>query len=286
MLRDAKDRPFFLAVGFLKPHLPFIAPKKYWDLYRRDEIPAAPNPVAPEGAPKSALPDWGELRAYDGIPRTGPLSEAQARLLKHGYYACVSYMDAQLGRVLDELDRLGLRETTVVVLWGDHGWKLGDHGAWCKHTNFEIDTHAPLICTAPGRAGAGTSSRALVEFVDIYPSLCELAGLPLPPHLEGTSFAPLLDAPGRPWKSAVFSQYPRGPLMGYTMRTDRYRFTRWLAKDGTESARELYDHQADPLENRNVAGAPANQALVAELAERMQAGWKAVQAAPAGATQP
>jgi arylsulfatase A-like enzyme len=282
MLRAAKDKPFFLAVGFLKPHLPFIAPKTYWDLYRRDAIAAAPNPFAPDGASRFALPDWGELRAYSDIPRTGPLPEEQARVLKHGYYACVSYMDAQLGRVLDELDRLGLRETTVVVLWGDHGWKLGDHGAWCKHTNFEIDTRAPLICAAPGRKGAGRPSRALVEFVDLYPSLCELAGLPLPPHLEGTSFTPLLDAPDRPWKPAAFSQYPRGPVMGHTMRTDRFRFTRWIAKDGTESARELYDHRADPQENRNIAEAPGNRAQVAELTAQMQAGWKAARATVTG----
>jgi arylsulfatase A-like enzyme len=210
MLRQAKDKPFFLAVGFLKPHLPFVAPKKYWDLYRRDEVPVAPNPFAPKDAPKIALTDWGELRAYEDVPRVGSLTNEQARTLKHGYYACVSYMDAQVGRVLAELDRLGLREHTVIVLWGDHGWKLGEHGAWCKHTNFENDTHAPLICRAPGQKAPGRHAKGLVEFVDIYPSLCELAGLPLPSHLEGTSFAPLLNAPEQPWKTAAFSQYPRG----------------------------------------------------------------------------
>ncbi len=279
MLRRAKDKPFFLAVGFLKPHLPFVAPKKYWDLYRRDEIPMAPNPFAPKDAPKIALTDWGELRAYEDIPRLGPLTEDQARTLKHGYYACVSYMDAQLGRVLAELDRLGLREQTVVVLWGDHGWKLGEHGAWCKHTNFENDTHAPLICGAPGQKAVGRHTQALVEFVDIYPSLCELAGLPLPSHLEGTSFASLLDAPQRPWKKAAFSQYPRGGgVMGYSMRTDRYRLTRWLNRNGTEAARELYDHQNDPQENANVADRPENKAVAEELTKQMQAGWKAVRA--------
>lgn len=278
MLRQAKGKPFFLAVGFLKPHLPFIAPKKYWDLYRRANIPMALNPFPPKHAPKFALVDWGELRAYEDIPRLGPLTEEQARTLKHGYYACVSYIDAQLGRVLAELDRLGLREQTVIVVWGDHGWKLGEHGAWCKHTNFENDTRAPLICSAPGQKAAGRHSRALVEFVDIYPSVCALAGLPLPPHLEGTSFAPLLDAPDQPWKAAAFSQYPRGrQVMGYSMRTDRYRLTRWLKPDGTELARELYDHQADPQENENVAERSENQALVEGLTRQIQAGWKAVQ---------
>jgi len=279
MLRAAKDKPFFLAVGFLKPHLPFVAPKKYWDLYRGEAIPMAPNPFPPKNAPKLALPDWGELRAYEDIPRVGPLTEEQARTLKHGYYACVSYMDAQLGRVLAELDRLGLRERTVVVVWGDHGWKLGEHGEWCKHTNFENDTRAPLICSAPGQKAAGRHSRGLVEFVDIYPTLCELAGLPLPSHLEGASFARLLDAPETEWKRAVFSQYPRGrQVMGFSMRTDRYRSTRWLKRDGTELARELYDHQVDAQENENVADAPGNKALIAELAQQLQAGWRAVPA--------
>ena len=275
MLREAKDKPFFLAVGFLKPHLPFIAPKKYWDLDRREEIPMAPNPFPPKNAPDVALTTWGEMRAYQDIPRVGPLSMEQAKTLKHGYYACVSYMDAQLGRVVAELDRLGLGDRTVIILWGDHGWKLGEHGSWCKHTNFENDTHAPLICSAPGQKAPGRHSRGLVEFVDIYPTLCELAGLPVPEHVEGASFARLLDTPDAVWKTAVFSQYPRQrQVMGYSMRTDRYRFTRWLKKDGTETARELYDHQADPLENENVVDDPARQKLVEELTRQMQAGWK------------
>lgn len=278
MLRDAKqkEKPFFVAVGFYKPHLPFIAPKEYWDMYRREDIPAAPNPFPPENAPKTALTNWGELRAYEDIPRTGPLTDEKARLLKHGYYACVSYIDAQIGRVLEELDRLQLRDRTVIVLWGDHGWKLGEHGAWCKHTNFENDAHVPLICAAPRRESPGSHTRALVEFVDIYPTLCELAGLPLPSHLEGTSFAPLLDSPELTWKKAAFSQYPRGrKVMGYSMRTDRYRLTRWLKPDGSEVAAELYDHENDPQENENIAGSPENASLVEELTKQMQAGWKA-----------
>ncbi|NLX96334.1 MAG: sulfatase [Rhodopirellula sp.] len=274
MLRKAKGKPFFLAVGFLKPHLPFIAPKKYWDLYQAENIPAASNPFPPQEVPKIALSNWGELRAYEDIPRVGPLTQQQAETLKHGYYACVSYMDAQVGRVLAELERLGLRNRTVVVLWGDHGWKLGEHGMWCKHTNFENDTRAPLIFSAPGQKAPGRQSRALVEFVDIYPTLCELAHLPLPAHLEGTSFAKLLDAPERPWKEAAFSQYPRGKIMGYSMRTDRYRLTRWLQPDGTEVASELYDHQDDPAENVNLAASPEGKSLADQLDKQMQAGWK------------
>jgi iduronate 2-sulfatase len=274
MLRSSQDRPFFLAVGFLKPHLPFIAPRAYWDLYQRDEIPLAANPFPPRDAPREALSNWGELRAYDDIPSTGPLSEEKARILKHGYYACVSYIDAQLGRVLAELDRLQLRERTVIVLWGDHGWKLGEHGAWCKHTNFENDARVPLICAAPGQGSAGSHSSALVEFVDIYPTLCELAGLPRPAHLEGSSFAPLLHSPDRAWKPAAFSQYPRGNVMGYSMRTDRYRLTRWVRSDGTQVACELYDHQDDPAENVNIAGRPENAALIQQLTQQQQDGWQ------------
>jgi arylsulfatase A-like enzyme len=279
ILDDVEDKPFFLAVGFLKPHLPFIAPKKYWDMYRRDSIPMAANPFPPQAAPRQALTNWGELRAYSDIPASGPLTDEKKRILKHGYYACVSYIDAQIGRLLRELDQRRLRDQTVVVLWGDHGWKLGEHGAWCKHTNFELDANAPLICSAPAQQVAGSQTRALVEFVDIYPSLCELAGLPRPEHLEGTSFAPLLDDPNQPWKEAAFSQYPRGAqVMGYSMRTDRYRLTRWVnRRDGSQAALELYDHQTDPQEDVNVAGLPENRELVELLTGRMNRGWRAYQ---------
>jgi arylsulfatase A-like enzyme len=274
VLRAVKDKPFFLAVGFLKPHLPFVAPKKYWDLYKRQDIQLADNPSPPKDSPKIAWSDWGELRAYYGMPKTGPLADDQARELIHGYLACVSYTDAQIGRVLDELDRLGLRDNTVIVLWGDHGWKLGEHGMWCKHTNYELDANAPLIVSAPGQKAAGKKSPGLTEFVDIYPTLCEWCGLALPDHLEGTSFAPLLDDPGKPWKKAAFSQYPRGKVMGYTMRTDRYRFTRWQNPDGSALAAELYDHQQDAKENANLAGLPENAKLVEELTAQLKAGWK------------
>ncbi len=276
-LKRLKDKPFFLAVGFLKPHLPFIAPKKYWDLYDRDAIPMAANPFPPKDVPKIALTNWGELRAYSDIPPVGPLTDDQARTLKHGYYACVSYMDAQLGRVLEELDRLGLRDNTIIILWGDHGWKLGEHGLWCKHTNFENDARAPLICAAPGQKAAGRHTKALVEFVDIYPSLCELAGLPLPDHLEGESFAALLDDADLLGKPTAISQYQRGSkIMGYSMRTDRYRLTLWQKRDATHEtvAAELYDHENDPAESVNVAGDPANADLVAKLTEQLTAQLK------------
>ena len=281
-LREIAKRkePFWLGVGFIRPHLPFVAPKKYWDLYDPAKIQLAPNPFRPRNAPEFAVLEGGELRTYEGIPH-GHLPDDLARQLKHGYYASVSFMDAQVGKVLDELDRLGLRENTIVVLWGDHGWKLGEHDAWCKHSCVENDANAPLLVSVPGMKHAGEHTSALVEFVDLYPTLAELAGLPAPPHAEGTSFRPVLDDPARPWKTAAFSQYPRGvpggSLMGYSMRTDRYRFTMWLdRRDHSKvAAVELYDHTADPQENENIAGRPDMAATVADLTARLRAGWKA-----------
>ena len=177
--------------------------------------------------------------------------------------------------MLAELERLGLRENTVIVAWGDHGWHLGDNGQWCKHTNFERATRSALIMSAPGRQAKNAHSPALVEFVDIYPTLCDLCGLTPPETLEGASFAPLLDTPEAAVKTAAFSQYPRPHnVMGYSMRTDRYRFTEWLDKDGKRIASELYDHQEDPDENHNLAGRDAMGEIVTALSTQMQAGWR------------
>ncbi len=273
------NKPFFLAVGFLKPHLPFVAPKKYWDLYSADQFRPPDHYEPPKGAPKYALSNWGELRAYYGMPRSGPLSEDQAIKMIHGYHAATSYMDAQLGRVLDEIERLGLREKTVVILWGDHGWHLGDLGMWCKHTNYEVAVRSPLICSVPGMKAPGHSTDALVEFVDIYPSLAEICGLPTPVGVEGTSFVPLLSDPRRPWKKAAFSQYPRGisgvgRAMGYSLRTDRYRYTEWIAAGKDFRGLELYDHRSDPHETKNLADLPGHEALVEEMSRLLQGGWK------------
>ncbi|MEO7654049.1 MAG: sulfatase, partial [Bryobacteraceae bacterium] len=250
-LQHVQGKPFFLGAGFFKPHLPFIAPKRYHDLYRDRKFTAADNPFPPKGAPAVAMHTSGELRTYDDISDEGPVPEAKALELIRAYYAALSYTDAQIGRVLAELDRLGLRENTVVVLWGDHGWHLGDHGLWNKHSNFEQATHAPLVVSAPGQKHAGRKTAGLTEFVDIYPSLCELAGLPKAEGLEGLSFAPLLENPDRPWKKAAFSQYPHaapgvGQVMGYTMRTDRYRFTEWALPAKNFHEVELYDYETDP----------------------------------------
>lgn len=279
-LRRLRGKPFFLAAGFLKPHLPFNAPKKYWDLYSPGDLELPARNRWPENMPQVAGTEWGELRAYTGIPKTGPVDDATMRELIHGYYACVSFTDAQVGRLLGELDRLGLRENTAVILWGDHGWKLGDYGAWCKHTNFEIDTHVPLILSLPGQKNAGAATSALVEYVDIYPTLSEACGLEIPAQCEGKSMMPLVDNPRRKWKAAAFSQYPRGGgIMGYSMRTARWRYTEWIARNtGEVTARELYDQSAGDIVSTNLADRPDMAATVKELSAMLDKGrgWRKV----------
>lgn len=277
-LRALASESFFLAVGFIKPHLAFVAPKKYFDLYPPETIELDPHPNPADNAPPFAGHTFGELRNYADIPLEGPVSDEKARELIRAYYACVSYMDAQVGRLLDELDRLDLADNTIVILWGDHGYHLGDHGLWNKHTNFERATHCPLLIRVPGTT-SGQRTQGLAEFVDIYPSLCELAGLPLPDGLEGHSFAPLVDDPDRNWKRAAFSQYPRSyqgnALMGYSMRTDRYRYTEWRPRQGGEAvATELYDHNRDPAETTNLAGAERVKDDQARLATWLAEGWQ------------
>ncbi len=270
-----KDKqPFFLGVGFVKPHLPFCAPRKYWDLYDRKKI-QMPYPDRPKNTPDIAFTSWPELRNYSDIPDVGPCDEARTRQLIHGYYACVSFVDAQVGRVLAELDRLDLRKDTIVVLWGDNGWKLGEYSAWSKHTNFELDTRIPMIVSDPDLP-KGVRTGALSELVDIYPALCELCGLPLPEGLEGTSFVPLMNDPVRPWKKAAFSQYPRPQnIMGYSIRTDQYRYTEWQdRKTGEVKERELYDLKNDPLCKESIVFKPENKELVETLHAMLKAGWK------------
>ncbi len=273
--KNEKDRqPFFLGLGFRKPHLPFTSPKKYWDLYDRSKIPL-PYPDKPKNAPDIAFTTWNELRKYSDIPDVGKCDETKTRELIHGYYAAVSFTDAQVGKVLAELDRLDLRKDTIVIIWGDHGWKLGEYSMWCKHTNFELDTHVPMILSDPD-GPKGVRTRALTEFVDIYPTLSDLCGLPLPEGLEGVSMVPLMEDPDRAWKKAAFSQYPRPKnMMGYSMRTDRYRYTEWIDQKTNEvKYRELYDLENDPLGTQNIAARGENERLVAELHEMMKGGWR------------
>ncbi len=260
----AGKQPFFLAVGFFKPHLPFVAPKKYWDLYDHNKIKLPSNYYVPKGAPRVALHNSGELRQYADVPKQGIIPEELARWLIHGYYACVSYTDAQIGLLLKEMDRLKLWDSTIVVLWGDHGWNLGEHTLWCKHCCFETSMRAPLIVAAPGIPG-GKSTEALTEFIDVYPSLCELAGLPKPGHLQGKSFVPVLKKPTLTIKDCVRGRYLRGD----TIKTARYRFTLYTDRKGAELGRMLYDHITDPGENVNVAGEPANAGIVEKLKSRL-----------------
>ena len=275
-LSAARDRgkPFFLAVGFLKPHLPFVAPRRYWDLYNREQFQLAKVRTPPVGAPDWAPQFGGELRNYRGVPAQGQLPDDLQRTLIHGYHAAISYMDAQAGRVLDALQQLGLDSNTIVVLWGDHGWHLGDHGMWCKHTNYEQAARIPLIISAPGKR-AGEHTNCLVETVDIYPTLAELAGLPLPPKVDGRSFAAVFADSEAVHRDHVIHVYPRsagpgGSLLGRAIRTEQHRLVEWKPIATTEAQvqpiYELYDYAADPAEQRNLA---ADQPGVVETLVRL-----------------
>lgn len=261
------DQPFFLACGFYRPHLPFVAPKKYWELYPADEVRLPGNLFFPRDLGKAFRYNWGEMRAYVGIPSRGPVSEETARNLIRGYHASVSFVDAQIGRLLDELDRLKLADDTIIVLWGDHGWQLGEHGMWCKHTNFEVAVRTPLLVVAPGATG-GQVREQLVEYVDIYPTLCELADLPPPDHLQGKSFAALLTDADAPHKAAVFSRFGCGD----SVKTDRYRYTEIRAGGGRGKLLDqaLFDHQQDPGENQNLANDPAHADVLRRHADLLR----------------
>lgn len=263
-----REKPFFLAVGFFKPHLPFIAPQRYWELYDHEEIQLPTNGDVPQNAPPEAIHNFGELRNYAGIPQKGLVPDEMARQLIHGYHACVSYTDAQIGKVLDELDSLGLTDNTIIVLWGDHGWNLGEHTLWCKHCCFETSMRIPLLVHVPGIEGGRSSSR-LIETIDIYPTLCELAGLPKPDHVQGTSFVPLLHDPDHDWKDFAIGRFKDGD----TIRSDDYRFTEYSNNKGKAIAAMLYNHETDPGETVNIVkkdkAASAVQRLTKALHERM-----------------
>lgn len=254
------QKPFFIASGYARPHLPFAAPKKYWDLYDAAKLPMPEFRAAPEGAPSCAVKRFGEIEQYKPLPEHGAIDDELTRQLIHGYYASTSYVDAQIGKVLAALDRLGLAENTIVVLWGDHGFHLGDHGIWTKHTNFEEATRIPLLIRAPGVTKPGTATRQLAETVDIYPTLCELAGLPapkVPQPMDGESLVRVLKNPDTRLSDHAYHAFPRDGYLGRAIRTERYRYVEWTplgsGNAGNEILTELYDYQLDPLEKRNLA---------------------------------
>ena len=265
-LRKLKDleKPFFLATGFYKPHLPFNAPEKYWALYD-GKVALPDNNHPPENAPSESLHNFGELRAYAGVPPGGPVSDEFARELIHGYYACVSYTDAQIGKILDELERLELDRSTIVILWGDHGWNLREHGLWCKHCNYETSLHTPLILKVPGTEQVGATSE-IVEYVDIYPTLCELAGLELPEHLQGNSFRELLFDPEATSDGVAICQW----YAGITTIRENWFYTEWVNDQDSSYARMLYDHRVDPHENMNVSEDPAHKETIEALSAEMR----------------
>lgn len=283
--RRASGRPFLMAVGVHKPHLPFIAPTEDFSRYTAATVPAPINPQGQQGAPPWAIVSY-EIWNRADTPKQAPMPEAKAKSLQLAYLAAVSYADSIVGELLAALREKGLEDDTIVVLWGDHGFKLGDHGHWAKHSNAEIDTRIPLMLRVPGVTKPGSRTRALVETVDIYPTLAELTGLGSPNAVEGLSMRKLIENPGQPWKQAAFAQYDRsgrndgaGPLKGRTVRTDRYRYTAWLSqKDGRLVAQELYDHQKDPAESTNVAKDAAYAAALKEAEAIRQAGWGKVRA--------
>ncbi|MEM7477540.1 MAG: sulfatase, partial [Planctomycetota bacterium] len=270
-----KDQPFFLAVGFWKPHAPFNAPKKYWDLYERSGLEPPANSFPPKDVPPIAMHDSREiLRGFRDRPMSKPTAD-EVITLRHGYYAATSFVDAQIGKVIDHLDALKLADNTIIVLWSDHGFHLGEHALWAKTSNFELDARVPLIIVSPKHEPAKT--QALVELLDIYPTLVDLCGLPTPEHLEGKSLRPLLKDPQSSVKQAARTWHPRPAypaagkepnVMGHSIRTKDFRYTEWRKFNSDEIvAQELYDHRADSLENRNVAGESRYRATLQELVQ-------------------
>ena len=286
-----RDQPFFMAVGFLKPHLPFTVPLRYWDLYLEDDIDLASNPLMPVGAPRQAIHSWGELRKFEGIPKAPhPVPDAMAKKLVHGYLASVSYSDAQVGKLLAKLKQLDLDDNTIVILAGDHGFSLGEHGLWVKHSPFDVATRTPLIVKLPtklteksamGLLREGTSSKSsetkpsrnpgvgtaegLVEFVDIFPTVLELLGKPKLPQLQGDSFVSQLLDVNAPGKVAVFPRWHAADVI----KTDRYAMTEWFDQQGQVTARMMFDHLNDPKETVNLAEHKDYKSLVADLHEQL-----------------
>jgi len=265
----AGEKPFFLGVGFFKPHLPFTAPKKYWDLYKREDMPLTGAPDLPENIHRASLQNMGEFNSYqegdEPASLDSALSDEYARKLIHAYYASVSYVDAQIGKVLDELERQGLADNTIVVVWGDHGWHLGEYRVWGKHTNFEVALRSPLIIRVPGTAAKYIDGSQVVSSVDVYPSLMEWCGIPVDFPLDGQSLGALVKEGKDANRANVSYSYFN---KGITMRNERYRLTRYFRDQ--EPTVELYDHKLDPLETRNIAAEEPD--VVAALMPQLEKG--------------
>jgi uncharacterized sulfatase len=261
-LEEKRDAPFFLAVGFFRPHVPCVATKEDFDLYPVDRIPF----------PSSDRTGIPEMATATVRPPNYGLSEAELKPMIQAYYAATTLMDKQVGKLLDALDRLKLADRTVIVFWGDHGWSLGERGMWQKMSLFEETARVPLLLSAPGMKARGQVTGRLAELVDLYPTLADLCGLPANDKHEGTSLKPLLDEPQRPWKKGAFTVVTRGEKLGRSVRTERWRYTEW---DGGAAGAELYDHDADPKELKNLAGDPAHAKTVEELKAILAGGWKA-----------
>jgi uncharacterized sulfatase len=260
-LEEKRDTPFFLAVGFFRPHVPCVATKEDFDLYPLDRL-SLPSPD------RTGIP---EMATASVKPANYGLTERELKPMIQAYYAATTLMDKQLGKLLDALDRLKLADRTVIVFWSDHGWSLGERGMWQKMSLFEEATRVPLILAAPGMKAKGQVTGRLAELVDLYPTLADLCGLPANKAHEGTSLKPLLDDAQRPWKKGAFTQVTRGEKLGYTLRTERWRYTEW---DGGQAGVELYDHDADPRELKNLAGDPQQAKTLEELKSLLAAGWK------------
>jgi iduronate 2-sulfatase len=267
LLEENKDKPFFISTGFYRPHVPCVAPKKYFDLYPLEKITLPQEPAEHMGAlPSAAL---SVTPPHYGVPPD------QLRLFIRAYFASISFMDAQVGRVLDALDRLKLTDNTIVVFFGDHGWLLGEHGQWQKMSLFEESARVPLIVSAPSRKGNGKASPRTVELVDLYPTLADLCGLTAPPGLEGTSLRALLDNPQQTWDEPAITQVTRGAsqerFMGKSVRTERWRYTEW---DEGNKGTELYDHDSDPREFKNLANDPKHAETLKQLKQLLREGGK------------
>lgn len=265
----ASDKPFFLAVGFMKPHSPYNAPKKFWDLYQRKDMQALGSTDKPDNTPNLNWFDFKEIRGLADLPKKGKFTKQTAQKLRHGYYAATSYLDDNLGLLIKALKDNGLYENTIIVFWSDHGYHLGENSHWTKATIRELDTRVPLIFRIPGQKPFTTS--AITEYIDIYPTLAELVNLPSPDNINGRSFKPLFSDPSYIHKQAALSQTARPwpsskPIkqMGYTVRTDQYRYTRWVkTKNQQVIAEELYHTEKDPLERHNIISSVDKQVLIA-----------------------